>query len=164
MPSGERGFTYLLLLFAVAAMGLTLAGAGQIWQTVAQREREAELLFVGHQFRMAIASYHDSTPGGAKQYPVSLDDLVEDRRFPLPRRHLRRVYRDPMTAGADWRLVKVAGRIVAVHSRSTEAALQTVFGPRDAGMEGATRYDQWVFGNDAAPAAPVPSRAAGGAP
>jgi type II secretory pathway pseudopilin PulG len=161
MRSGERGFTYLLLLFAVAAMGLTLAGAGQVWQTVAQREREAELLFVGHQFRLAIASYHDNTPGGTKQYPVALDELVEDRRFPTPRRHLRRVYRDPMTAGTDWGLVKVGGRIVAIHSRSPEAALRTVFAPRDAALEGALRYDQWVFGHEATP---VPSRAVGAAP
>ncbi len=164
MRIGEGGFTYLLLLFAVAAMGLTLAGAGQVWQTVAQREREEELLFVGHQFQQAIASYYSSTPGSVKQYPASLDELTEDRRFPMPRRHLRKLYRDPMTGGVEWGEVKLAGRIVGVFSLSGSTPLRTVFEPRDAALQGATRYGQWVFGHDAAAAANAAARAPGTAP
>ena len=39
----QRGYTYLLLLFVVAALGLVAAEAGVVWQTAAKREREAEL-------------------------------------------------------------------------------------------------------------------------
>ena len=65
--------------------------------TAAQREREQELLFVGSQFRNAFMSYYGATPAG-RALPAFLEDLVEDNRFPVPRRHLRRVYADPMTS------------------------------------------------------------------
>ncbi|MDO8294097.1 MAG: type II secretion system protein [Gallionella sp.] len=144
--SGQRGFGYLLVLFALAALGLLLAGAGQVWQTTAQREKEVELLFIGNQFRQAIASYYEHSPDAAKQYPARLDDLLEDKRFPMPRRHLRKHYRDPMTGSMDWGLIKAGGRIVGVHSRSGDKPLRQSFDGRDASFSGAARYDQWVFG------------------
>ena len=141
----QRGFGYLLVLFAVAALGMLLAGAGQVWHTAVQREKEAELLFIGNQFRQAIGSYYEQAPDAVKQYPVKLEDLVEDRRFVVPRRHLRKLYRDPMTGHYDWELVKTGDRIVGVHSRSGGLALRMVFDPRDAGLEGTGRYDEWIF-------------------
>ncbi len=142
----QSGFGYLLVLFALASMGLILAGTGQVWHTTAQRDREAELLFAGNQFRRAITSYHDDSPGAAKQYPQRLEDLLEDTRHPVPVRHLRRIYRDPMTGSTEWGLVLANGRIVAVHSRSQGVPIKTDFRPRDASLVGATRYDEWVFG------------------
>lgn len=150
MRNGERGFGYLLTLFALAALGFLLAGAGQVWHTAAQREKEAELLFVGNQFRQALASYHERTPGAAKQYPEKLEDLLEDKRFPAPRRHLRKLYRDPMTGSAEWGLVKSGGRIVGVHSLSAGKPVRTNFSGLYAPFAGAERYDQWVFGHDGA--------------
>src|ERR1700730_5398969 len=88
------GFTYIGLLIAVVVMGLALSAVGTVWRTQAQREREQELLFIGREFRTAIASYYGS---GAHQYPQSIDDLLEDKRWPEPRHHLRRLYVDPMT-------------------------------------------------------------------
>lgn len=157
----QRGAGYLVVLFALAAMGLTLAGAGQVWATAAQREREAQLLFVGHQFRLALASYRDATPVGQPDAPLSLQELVEDRRFPVPRRHLRRLWRDPFTNRADWALVKVGERIHGVHSRVDREPLRTAFEPRDAALVGKNSYAQWVFEAQAAPpGAPI----TGGAP
>ncbi len=150
----QRGFGYLLVLFAVAALGLALAGAGQVWQTVAQREKEAELLFIGNQFRQALGSYYEHAPDGVKKYPLQLQDLVEDRRSPAPLRHLRKVYRDPMTGGTEWGLLRAGGRIVGVHSLAEGTPFRRfAFAQRDARLEGASRYDAWVFGHDA-PAAP----------
>lgn len=158
----QRGFGYLLVLFAIAAMGLLLAGTGQVWHTTAQREKEAELLFVGGQFANAIAAYHESTPGStagaAKQYPPTLQDLLADKRFPMPRRHLRQIYRDPMTGSAEWGLIKAGDRIVGVHSLSADKPLRTDFSGRYRRYEtfaNAMRYDQWVFGAAVAKAAPV---------
>jgi Tfp pilus assembly protein PilE len=41
MPAGEamrqRGFTYLILLFIVAIMGVMLAASATVWHTLAQR-------------------------------------------------------------------------------------------------------------------------------
>ena len=49
-----RGFTYMTALFIVAILATGLALTGEVWQTSTAREREAELLFAGHQYRKAI--------------------------------------------------------------------------------------------------------------
>ena len=59
----QRGFTYLTLLFAIAIAGIVLAKTGIDWSQDAQREKEKELLFVGDQYRHAIALYYQRTPG-----------------------------------------------------------------------------------------------------
>jgi type II secretory pathway pseudopilin PulG len=141
----QRGFGYLLVLFTLAAMGLTLAGAGQVWHTNAQREKELELLFIGNQFSQALGAYYTQTPGDVKQYPLRLEDLLEDKRFPMPRRYLRKLYRDPMTGSTQWGLVKAADRIVGVHSLSAGTAFKTAFEGRDAALADTSHYDQWVF-------------------
>lgn len=125
MPSGERGFSYLLLLFVLAAMGAGLAAVGQHWTVAQQREQETELLFRGQAFSRALAAYRDSTPAGQSAAPAALEELLEDTRQALPQHHLRRLYTDPFTGQADWVLQRDAGgRIVALHSRSTRAALR----------------------------------------
>jgi type II secretory pathway pseudopilin PulG len=144
-PPPARGVAYLLVLFAVGALGLTAAGTGQVWHTVAQRERETELLFVGEQFRQALAAYRDRSPEGTPSAPASLDDLLEDRRHPVPVRHLRRVWRDPMNPHGDWGLVRAGGRIVGIHSLHDAPPLRTRFEERDAAFAGLASYTQWVF-------------------
>ena len=52
------------------------------------------------------------------RYPESLDDLLEDNRGLVTRRHLRKIFVDPMTGRSEWGLVRVGGRIVGVHSLS----------------------------------------------
>src|SRR4051812_2430298 len=119
---GSRGFTYIGLLIIVAVMGMGLAAFGELYSRSAQREKERELLFVGNEYRQAIASYYLKSPG-QRAYPKSLDQLLEDKRFPMPMRHLRRLYADPITGSKDWGLVeptKGAG-IVGVYSLSEEA-------------------------------------------
>ncbi len=150
----QQGFGYLLVLFALAAMGVTLAGAGQVWHTTAQRDKEAELLFIGNQFRQAIGAYYAQTPGEVKQYPARLEDLLEDKRFPEPRRHLRQLYRDPMTGSIQWGLVKMGERITGVYSLSEGTAFRTDFYGRDAVFAGTTHYAQWVFSPATSEAAP----------
>lgn len=151
----QRGMSYLLLLFAVASLGTGLAGAGVVWQQAMQREREAELLQIGQQFRQALASYYLNTPGGAGQFPERLSDLLEDRRYPVPRRHLRRLYYDPMTRSTEWALLRSGGRIVGIHSRSQMAPLRTLHTGPDAAFAGAGGYDQWVFLVDPATLIPM---------
>lgn len=141
----EGGFGYLMVLFALAAMGLLLSGAGQVWHTVAVRERETQLLYIGQQFRQALASYRDRSPVGTPTAPASIDELLADPRFPVPVPHLRRLWRDPMTNDTDWALLRNEGRIVGVHSRSEREPLRTAFGRRDAAFAGLTSYAQWVF-------------------
>jgi len=142
----ERGFTYLGMLLIVAMMSFSLAAFGELYSHAAQREKERELLFVGNQFREAIASYYNKSPG-AKVYPKKLEDLLEDTRFPMPLRHLRRVYRDPMTGNADWALVEApGGGFMGVHSLSEETPIKSAdFSAKDAAFEDAENYTKWMF-------------------
>lgn len=144
--AGQLGIGYLLLMVILAVMGVLLAGAGEVWQTTARRERERQLLFVGLQYRNAILAYRDHTPGRAKEYPRSLADLLEDKRFPYIARHLRRIYRDPITNSTQWGFVMAGDRIVGVYSLSQETPLKQDNFP--AGLEtfaGRGSYREWVF-------------------
>lgn len=143
----NAGFTYAGLLFAIVVLGMALATTGTLWSTVARRDREAQLLWTGHQFREAIASYVLSSPAGVRQYPQALQDLLEDRRGPIVKRHLRRVYPDPMTGEADWQLERLGdGAVVGVRSASLGIPLKRQgFSPEDVQFEEAGCYCDWVF-------------------
>ena len=93
-PARAAGFTYLAVLLLVALIGLGLSSAATLFATAQQRERELELLFIGNQYRQAIGSYYESTPGGAKQFPPTLEALLKDERHPVTVRHLRKLYAD----------------------------------------------------------------------
>jgi type II secretory pathway pseudopilin PulG len=150
----QRGFGYLMALFAIAALGLMAAGAGRVWYTTAQREREVELLFAGQQYRQALDSYYALKVGGVQQYPQRLEELLNDPRSQVTLRHLRRIYVDPMTGKADWVLVTAGERIVGVHSRSETSSFKRYFEDADAAFNGADRYAQWVFRAGASPITP----------
>ncbi|GCL62907.1 type II secretion system protein [Pseudaquabacterium pictum] len=171
--SAQRGFTYLLLLFIVAASGVAAATLGTRWQTQAQREREAELLFRGLQIRQALQQYHDQSPDGQPRRPQQLQDLLVDARGGPVRHPLRQLYADPFTGQADWVLLRDAdGGIVGLHSRASVPLLRRQGLPP--GVEGgstATTVDQWQFlaGPASAPALTQPADAqaaasAGGTP
>lgn len=158
----QRGYTYLLLLFAVAAMGLLTALAAESWTTLAQREREAELLFVGNQYREALRRYDEALPGTDLRGPARLEELLRDPRFPDTRRYLRQLYADPVTGRFDWVLVREGGRIVGLHSRSTQTPLKSDgFLARDNALRGGKTYADWLFGRGAI--SPASTKASAGA-
>jgi type II secretory pathway pseudopilin PulG len=97
----QRGYTYIGLLVSVVILGLMLTIVARVWSTTEQREREAQLLWIGHAYRMAISSYFSM----GHQYPLTLELLLTDDRFPVPKHHLRQLYADPMTGKADWTLI-----------------------------------------------------------
>jgi type II secretory pathway pseudopilin PulG len=143
----HAGFSYLGLLFLVATMGVVLAATGMIWSTAQQRNKERQLLFIGNQFRMAIATYYEKTPGTVKRYPNNLNDLLKDNRQLATARYLRRIYIDPMTNKPDWGLVQAPdGGIMGVYSLSNEAPLKrSNFRQRDLDFENANSYMKWKF-------------------
>ena len=148
-PRHDRGYALIaaLITLAVASLAVTLAvGRAQV---DAQRERETQLLFVGDQYRRALADYFLNPPlGQAASYPQSLEDLVEDRRGPVLRRWLRRLYADPVT-GADWQLELAQGRIVGLHSSSASAPLRHGgFDLADTEFAKAKSYKDWHFTAD----------------
>ncbi|MDB5866545.1 MAG: gspG [Betaproteobacteria bacterium] len=138
------GFTYLMALFVIAIAGAGLALLGEVWQTAALREKEAELLYVGHQYRRAIERYYLS---GLGQYPRTLEDLLKDPRSPTVRRHLRRLYPDPITGTSEWMLVKAPdGGIMGVNSRSEKQPVKIAnFKSRDREFQAAKKYSDWKF-------------------
>jgi type II secretory pathway pseudopilin PulG len=145
--SGQRGFTYLVLLFSVALSGAALAAVGTWWSQERQRDKEAELLDIGNQFRRAIGNYYERSPGTVKRYPRKLEELVFDTRFLTIQRHLRRVSRDPITGEAKWGVVTAPdGGIMGVHSLSDATPIKSGgFAPRDTDFTGKSRYSEWWF-------------------
>lgn len=143
----EGGFTYFVLLAVVAAMGFVLATAGEIWHRALKREKEQELLFVGDQFRRAFNLYNLHTPGNARRFPLSLDELLKDPRHPGVKRYLRKIYADPVTGSTRWGLIKGPnGEIFGVHSLSDEEPVKkSGFSLVDAKFEGRAKYSEWVF-------------------
>jgi type II secretory pathway pseudopilin PulG len=138
-----KGFTYIGFLIFVAIAGAGLAAFAEIASHASQREKEAELLFRGSQFQAAIASYYKKE----NRYPQSLEQLLEDKRYPMPVRHLRRLYADPMTGEANWGLVDApGGGVMGVYSRSEEAPVKTGnFSLKNQEFEQAARYADWKF-------------------
>lgn len=143
----EGGFTYIAILLAVALHGAVLAAVGIVWSNAQKRERETQLLFVGHEFRKAIRSYAAGA-GGAGGLPESLEDLLRDPRTPALKRHLRKIYVDPMTGKAEWGLVRSAeGKgILGVYSLSQETPFKIGnFAEEDKDFENKASYQEWKF-------------------
>jgi type II secretory pathway pseudopilin PulG len=150
MPRGERarrgarGFTFVGLLVLLALIGLMLAAAGEVATTAARREREAQLLWVGHQYQAAIGRYFRQR----RAYPQSLEELLGAARdAPVQVRYLRRLYPDPMTDAVDWVLVQAPrGGIMGVASSSARAPIKTGhFDEADKDFADSKAYRDWVF-------------------
>jgi len=143
---GQYGFTYLSLLFVIVVLGLAAGIAGRYWSMEARREAEAELIFRGSQIAAGIKRYYEESPG-AKAYPRSLEELVEDKRWPVAKRHLRRIYPDPMTGKSDWQTVRAPdGGIMGVASSSEKEPLKKKGFPTALkGFEDRSSFGDWQF-------------------
>ncbi len=152
----QRGATLLLLLVMVVIMGLAAGMAGQSWSSTMQRAREAELLWRGQQYQKAIASYY-SVRQGQQMLPAKLEDLLRDPRFPHVVRHLRKIYKDPMT-GEDWELVTDSSKrvIIGVRSKSDLEPFRKDGFPKSLEkLQGKEAYNEWQFVFEPAKKQPV---------
>lgn len=143
----ERGFTLMALLALMAVISLGLAVAGPRWADQSRRARERELLRIGVLYAHALSEYRESSPGSLKTYPKSLDELVLDRRFVDVRRHLRRLYSDPLDPTKSWGVVRdIDGYIVGVYSQNSDEPVaggaQTLGGIE---LPSAKHYYEWKF-------------------
>lgn len=145
----QTGFTYLALLIGVAIVGMAGAATLKIDALMARAAAEQELLEIGAAFSAALDSYAAVTPPGASPYPPSLKELLRDPRVPGVRRHLRRIFVDPLTGKAEWGVVMLgegAAGVVAVHSLSTARPLKLAnFDSRFTGLENADTIAAWRF-------------------
>jgi type II secretory pathway pseudopilin PulG len=147
MAGTQRGFTLLAVMAAMFLLALGTQKVMFVLSQQAQREREAELLQVGAAFAQAIGAYYESSPGTVKRWPANLNDLVDDKRFVGMRRHLRRVYMDPITRSEEWGLVRASdGGIEGVYSLSDASPIRS--GALTVGelrLPAASRYTDWQF-------------------
>jgi type II secretory pathway pseudopilin PulG len=141
----HQGFTYIGVLVIMMVMLMVMGAASEVWHSVMQHEKEQQLLFVGHQFRSAIAKYYLKS---GNKYPPSIDDLLESTNLGGKNvRFLRKLYLDPMTGNTQWGLVKgLDAKIIGVYSLSEEMPYKTTgFSDADAKFEGAEKYSDWKF-------------------
>jgi type II secretory pathway pseudopilin PulG len=159
----QAGFTYVGLIVFVTIIGLVGAATLKVGALLQRADAEHELLEIGAEFGTALASYAQATPPGQPQQPVSLEALLRDPRFPVPRRHLRRIFVDPITGRAEWGLLRAAegGPITGVYSLSQAQPLKLAnFDARFVKFENKQHLSDWKFmareQSAAAPVAPPP--------
>lgn len=146
LPVKTGGFTYLLVLGFVAIVLLSLTITSEHVALTQQREREAELIFIGQQYQAAIGSYYNQSPNGVSTFPGSLDELLNDRRSQVVKHHLRKLYRDPMLNTNEWGLVKDAfGKISGVYSLSKQKPIKTNVDFVKTTSSVVNNYGDWQF-------------------
>lgn len=146
MPTGkhtQQGSVFMGMLVTVAVVAVMLMEVGTLWSSVLQRERELELLARGNEIRRAIGLYY----AAGNTFPMSLEDLVLDRRQPTTKRYLRRIYSDPLTGTTDWGVVPGPGEtIMGVFSQAKGTPFkQSNFSVVNQSFTGQGSYQGWVF-------------------
>ncbi len=138
----DRGLVMLTLLIALALASIALLAGLDVWALERQRQQEEELLFIGNQYRLAIQRYYLA----GRTFPQSVDDLIEDKRFPVPLHHLRRAYPDPITGNSDWKFLRDGDRIYGIFSSSDRVPIKRANFPRRyAFFSKAETYADWKF-------------------
>lgn len=142
-----KGFTYLGLLFLIFLLALSASATVTLGAIVQRRAAEEELLRIGSEMRAAIYSYSRMYTGSGNQFPPSLEALLKDPRFPQTRRHLRKIYTDPLSGKAEWGLIQAPdGGIAGVYSKATAKPIKV--GNFAAPLEHfskAESYQDWKF-------------------
>lgn len=157
-----RGFTYLSLIVLLMIMGLVAAAALKMGTLMQRAAAEEELLDIGAQFSEALRSYAAATPEGQMKQPRTLQDLLKDPRFPNPRRHLRKIFVDPVTGKAEWGIVWLGDKVgvLGVYSLSNRRPLKVAnFDIRFQNLENKERISDWKFmiaGGDGVPPVVTP--------
>lgn len=142
------GFTYISLLILLALMSITTAAAIHIGNILQRRSAELELLEIGREYRNAFVSYAIATPVGASRYPRSFEDLLLDPRYTEKKRHLRKIYIDPINNDNVWGVMKSPDGtgIVGIHSLSTAQPIKLDnFDDEFIQFTNKYSYREWVF-------------------
>ncbi|MCA2999945.1 MAG: type II secretion system protein [Rhodocyclaceae bacterium] len=149
----QRGFTYVIAMFAVAVLSLLATRAVERASTVEQRAKEEQLIWVGNAYRKAIEDYYRATPGFEKRYPPNLQALLLDERTTRPTRPLRKLYVDPLTLSSDWGLIKADdGGISGIHSLAIGRPIKADgFLTVNSSFRNAETYQDWKFVADIQP-------------
>jgi type II secretory pathway pseudopilin PulG len=144
----EAGFTYVGMIVLVTIIGLVGAATLKADALLRRAAAEQDLLEIGAAFSAALKSYADATPRGQPNYPPTLQELLKDPRFPGVRRHLRRIFVDPVTGKAEWGIVHAADQkgVLAVYSLSKARPLKVAnFDARFPNFENKEHLSDWKF-------------------
>jgi type II secretory pathway pseudopilin PulG len=87
---GQHGYAMVALIVAISIMAIMMTVAMPTWRQMAQREKEAELIFRGQQYARAIGLFQKKSGPGV--LPPNIDALVDGH-------YLRKKYKDPITGG-----------------------------------------------------------------
>lgn len=143
---GQRGMLLIGVLVLIALASLTAVQTGQRWFDARQRNSEQELLFVGEQYRQAIEAYWREAPNTVQRMPTSVDDLITDKRFPFPKHHLRKQFRDPLMPSQALMEVRDGPALIGVYSEAEGTPFrQTGFDGDQKSFNGAQSYADWKF-------------------
>ena len=135
--SNQRGVTYLVMMFLVVLLGISLMAMNQHWSIILKRDREKELAFRGKRIKEAIERYVDDyeVQKGTREsrYPLTLEDLTKQ-----PKRYLQTAYKDPLT-GNKFDVIRTGMGIRGVRSPSHDRPFDQVT------FQGAQRYHDIRF-------------------
>jgi type II secretory pathway pseudopilin PulG len=144
----NAGFTYIGILILIAIIGIASAATLQVGSVLQRRVAEQELLAIGQEFQSALSSYANVTPPGQLRAPKTLQELLKDPRSPTPRRHLRKLYADPLTGKEEWGVVNSPDGIGIIGIYSLSEARPIKIGNFDVAFkdfEDKTSYRDWKF-------------------
>ena len=144
----EQGFTYVGLIVLVTIIGLVGAATLKADALLRRAAAEEELLEIGAAFSAALTSYAEATPRGQPPQPPSLEVLLKDPRSPAIRRHLRKIFVNPITGKAEWGIVHAGSDtgVLAVYSLSKSRPLKVAnFDARFANLENREHISDWKF-------------------
>ena len=148
MTYRQQGFTYLSLVILLAIMGLVGAAALKVEALLARAAAEQELLEIGAAYSAALDSYAAATPKNMPTQPPTVQDLLKDNRFPTVRRHLRKMFVDPISGKAEWGITYLHDKlgVVGIYSLAQGKPLkQANFDSRFQNLENKAHYADWKF-------------------
>jgi hypothetical protein len=115
----QAGYTLLLAVFMVASMIIVAAAAAPSVLTEGRREKEADLVWRGEQYKRAIGLYYRKFG----KYPTKVEDLTNQTNGV---RFLRQAYADPMNKDdGSWRFIYVGPNGQLIGSLRQVNLLQT---------------------------------------
>lgn len=154
----QKGYSLVVVMVAIVIMSILAEAAISLDSYRIKKSKEAELLFIGLAYKKALQSYAGASTAQQSRSPQRLEDLISDPRFTY-RRHLRRLYPDPMRSNnrdaseeviKQWRVLRNSkGGIVGVASKNKDIPLKKAFFPPPLShFANAKQYSEWVFGID----------------